>query len=262
MRTRVVLVGAFLLLASLAFADEWKKDYPVGEGAELRVDTNDASVHVTAVDGKAISARVVTSGYKIGPGDVTVTEHQTGSRVELRVKIPSRMFVMDFGTRSVRIEVQVPSTTKLDVSSSDGSLHLAGLRAQADLRTSDGSIEVRDHQGTLRAKTSDGSMHIDGRFENLDLHTSDGSIQCDVRSGSRVATPWSVESADGSIRLNVPAELAANLEMHTGDGHIELNPSVTVNGSISRTDVRGRLNGGGPLLKVRTSDGSIHLGRS
>ena len=39
---------------------------------------------------------------------------------------------------------------------------------------------------------------------------------------------WRVETGDGSVTLNVPADLAADVEAHTGDGHISFDLPVTL----------------------------------
>jgi hypothetical protein len=72
-----------------------------------------------------------------------------------------------------------------------------------------------------------------------------------------------LRTRDGSVSLRLPQDIAADLDAHTGDGRIDSDFPVTVSGS-SLTDsksVRGRLNGGGPLLEIRTGDGSIHISR-
>jgi hypothetical protein len=52
------------------------------------------------------------------------------------------------------------------------------------------------------------------------------------------------------------------LELRTGDGHIRLDLPLTVRGTENEHEVRGKLNGGGPLLTVRTGDGSTTVGSS
>ena len=43
------------------------------------------------------------------------------------------------------------------------------------------------------------------------------------------------------------------------DGHIDLDLPVTVEGKLGSNTVRGKLNGGGSLLAIKTGDGSIRL---
>jgi hypothetical protein len=53
--------------------------------------------------------------------------------------------------------------------------------------------------------------------------------------------------------------LAADIELQTGDGSIHPDMPVTVNGMQNEHELRGKLNGGGPLLRVHTGDGSISV---
>ena len=54
-------------------------------------------------------------------------------------------------------------------------------------------------------------------------------------------------------------EEAANVELHTSDGSITTNIPIAVAGSFGHHDVHGKMNGGGKLLTVHTSDGSVTL---
>src|SRR5438105_3903606 len=97
-----------LLAAVAAHADDWNKSWPVSDGAEIRVDTGDGSVHLHPGASNRIEAHVTTIGWRISPGEVTITEHQSGNKVELEVRIPKgRHF--DFGIRSVSVDLRVPA---------------------------------------------------------------------------------------------------------------------------------------------------------
>jgi DUF4097 and DUF4098 domain-containing protein YvlB len=258
----VVPIAVILLLSAAALAEDWKKDYTVSGSPVLQVETNDASIHVNPGSGNTISARVIADNYSIGSGGVRVTEQQMSDSVRIQVKVPQHHVSFSFSKNDgVRIEVSVPQNTKLQLTSSDGSLHVSGVRAPVNLVTSDGSIHADDLDGALVARTSDGSITVSGRFDNLDLSTSDGHVRCDARAGSRVNGAWNLRTSDGSIELNVPADLAADLEAWTSDGRVAVNVPMMVEGSQARNRVRGKLNGGGGLLKLHTSDGSITVNK-
>lgn len=247
----------FVVLSSVAFAEEWKKDYTVGAKPQLKIDTNDAAIQVRA-GGNQVSARVTVEGYKIGPNDVRITERQAGDTVEMNVRVPST-FCIGFCKRSVQIEVTVPAGASVDLHSGDGRITLAGTQGDARLSTSDGRIEVNDFTGSLQAKTNDGSLHLSGRFTGLDAQTNDGRIECEVESGSQISTRWFLRTGDGSIRIRLPKDLKAELAARTGDGHINLSFPLTMTGTTSEHRIRGTLNGGGPLLQIETGDGSIDI---
>ena len=66
-------------------------------------------------------------------------------------------------------------------------------------------------------------------------------------------------SGDGSMELLLPADFAADLDAHAGDGAISLGMPVVVSGALSRSRIQGALNGGGPLLRLWSGDGSIQI---
>jgi hypothetical protein len=242
-----------------ALADQWNKNFSVGAAPELRIETSDADVTVRAANVTAIEARVYTSGWRIGPLDVHVTDHQSGDLVEIDVKVPPLHF--NLGNRWVRIEVQVPNATKTAVHTGDGNVRADGLRGPTRLVTHDGNIDGQGFEGALEATSGDGNIHVRGKFSGLNLRSGDGNIEAEVAPGSRMASDWSVHTGDGSVTLRLPDGFAANLDAHTGDGRITMDLPLAAQGTVKEDSVTGKLSGGGPALTVRTGDGSVHLAR-
>lgn len=256
----IFALAMLFLLQPSAWADEWNKHWSVGPNPELRINAGDAAVTVEASETNAIDATLSTRGWSIGSSGVRVTEHQSGNSVEIDIKVPSMHF--NFENRSIRLHVRVPRDLRANIHTGDGSIQLQGLHGPLRADTGDGSIQGDDLDGTLDANTGDGSVHISGRFDSVQLHTQDGSVELEARRGSRLQSDWRVQTGDGSVRLKLPGNLSADLELQTGDGHIGIDLPFTVNGTQSEHEVRGKLNGGGPSLTVRTGDGSITVGSS
>jgi hypothetical protein len=261
MKIKLYCLAAFLLAAASLSAEEWKRDFTVGAHPQLRLHSNDARIEVHGVPGNTISARVISDGWKIGPGDVTVVAQQSGDSVFLQVKTPDRRihFNFIFGNRSLHVEIAVPQSTVLDLTSSDGSLQVSNIKSEARLSTANGSIHVDNFEGSLRAHTSNGSIEARGRFDLLDLNTSNGHISADAWKGSHMSSDWNVRTSDGSIALRLPDDFAAFLDAWTSNGHVDLQLPVEVSGRMERNRVRGKIHGGGPALQIHTSDGSITL---
>ena len=259
MKTAIFLLAGWVSLQTAAAA-EWHKQWMVGDKPELHLSAGDASVEVEAGDKDSIEATVTSRGWAIGTGGVRITEHQNGSRVDLDIKLPSGHF--SWGNRSLRVEVRVPQKLMADIHTGDGSIKLRELMGSIRADTGDGSIEATDLDGNLDAHTGDGTVHVSGRFDNVKLHTQDGSVELNVLKGSHVNADWRIQTGDGSVHLRLPKQLSANLELTTGDGHIQLDLPLTISGMQSQHSVQGKLNGGGPLVTVRTGDGSITVGAS
>jgi len=76
-----------------------------------------------------------------------------------------------------------------------------------------------------------------------------------------MTSDWSLRTGDGGMTVRLPDSFAADLDVQTNDGHINLAMPVTVSGRASEKRIRGKLNGGGQLLTLHTGDGSIRLDR-
>jgi hypothetical protein len=255
------LLIVILSLSMFASADEWNKSYQVGNSPTLHVETNDASIEVSRGVSNTIAVHIVADGYTVNSSGVRVTEHQDADHVELNVHVPNQWGIHFSMHQGVRVEVQVPPQTMLDLHSGDGHILVNGTTGQARLDTGDGHITVQNFNGNLQGHTGDGHMSIDGIFTNLDLRTGDGHIDLTVHPGSKMAGGWLIHTSDGRVEAKLPDDLAAELYAHTGDGHIQLDMPVTVSGSIEHSRIRGKLNGGGPLLEITTGDGSIRIGK-
>jgi DUF4097 and DUF4098 domain-containing protein YvlB len=268
-------LALFALTAAPARADEWTHQYPVKGKPELHVKIDDGAVRIEAGTATEVAARVTTEGWRIAPGEVTVTQSQTGNRVDLEVKVPKGH--SGPGHRSIEVLLRVPKESDLEASTGDGSIKAQPVSGRLNLSTGDGSItvdglegEIRLHSGDgsiratglsgrLNADTGDGSMTVRGRFDVLDLKTGDGSIEASAEAGSKVESAWSVHTGDGSITFRVPEGLGAELDAQTGEGSVSLANPAMVKGTIREHVVRGTLGPGGPPLKIYTGDGSIRL---
>jgi DUF4097 and DUF4098 domain-containing protein YvlB len=261
-----------------AQVDEWAKTYKVGGHPSLHVETDDGDVKLIAGATGQIDAHVTADGFKIGPSDVRIEEHQDGDSVTINVRMPHFNFSFFGGHhRAVRVELRVPTDLNLDVRTGDGNVNaqplngdirintgdghitVNGLKGQVRMRTGDGNIQASGLDGSLDVDTGDGHVTVDGRFDSLNLKTGDGNIEARAMSGSKVASSWRLHSGDGHINMWLPSDFNADLDAHTGDGKITLDIPIKVSGSLSRSSIHGSLNNGGGSVIVTSGDGSIHL---
>jgi len=274
------LIGAFLLGANPAQAEEVTKTFSISGRAKVHIQTDDGAVRVSTGDIKQVEIRVEYSGYKLDR-DLRVSTTQNGDSVDILAKTTSGSW-FSFGVRhsNLRVEVHMPKDADLEVTSGDGgvevdaingslnvhtgdgNISVQGARGDMHLRAGDGHIEGRDLDGALEATTGDGHINVTGRFDSLNLRSGDGSVTARALAGSKVQPSWSIHTGDGSVDLEIPGELQANLEASTHDGHISMGIQVTVEGSFSSSRVQGKMNGGGGQVSIHTGDGSIHLSKT
>jgi|SRR5579872_3045405 len=259
-RLALTVLALAVIAVAPAYADEWSKTYTVNGKPELRIDTSDANIHVTTWDQNTIEAKVTTSRYKIGEGGIRIDERQNGNTVEIDLRYPHHNLNFEWGSgHRVDITIQMPRQGDANLRTGDGRIEVAGLKGSMYLHTGDGSVTLDGVDGKLNATTGDGHIGANGRFDELEVKTGDGRVDVRATSGSTLASGWRLETGDGSVTLEVPPDLSANVDLHTSDGHIDLDMPVTTEGKIRTNEIQGKLNGGGSLLMIRTGDGSIHL---
>jgi DUF4097 and DUF4098 domain-containing protein YvlB len=292
------LAAAIATVAPAAKAEDITKSFTVSGRANVRVDTNDGSVRITSADTKEVRFRVEYQGYELDK-NLRVDSRQDGDKVELIARVSGHWgFSWGSKSRGLHIEVTMPRTADLHVSTGDGaveaasldgnisistgdgsvkasaltgtvdlhtgdgSINVDGLKGDIKLRTGDGSIEARGLDGRVNADSGDGHIKLEGRFDTLDIRTGDGSVEARANNGSRMNAGWNVRTGDGSVDMTLPGDLQANIDASTGDGHISLGMPLTVEGSFSNSQIHGKMNGGGQPLVIHTSDGSIRLNKS
>jgi DUF4097 and DUF4098 domain-containing protein YvlB len=275
-----LVAGVLAFGPSALRAEEVTKTFTVSGHASVKIQTDDGAVRVSTGDIKQVEVRVVYSGYKLDR-DLRVSSEQNGDSVDIVAKTSGGGF-WNWGVRhsSLRVEVHMPKDADLTVRSGDGSVEADSINGNVDVTAGDGSITVQSLKGSMRfhtgdghiegrgldgtvdASSGDGHINLEGRFDGLTIRTGDGSVNARAGAGSKVASAWSIHTGDGSVDLEVPGDLAANLDASTHDGHISLGLQVTVEGTFSSSNIRGKLNGGGQSLSIHTGDGSIHLNKT
>lgn len=276
---RLFAFAILVLAASGAFAQsDWQKSYPIPGKPSLMVTTGDSSVEVQSCGCREVRIRVQWNGRR--PDEFTITEFQSGDHVNFGLREKQRMNFHVGGNRhEPRVLVETPAQLDLEARTSDGSLKVNGLSGSVALHTSDGTVDVSDVSGSIRlvasdgtirmhnvtgtveSRSSDGQVSINGKLSGIQVRTSDGGLDLTLAEGSQLSTSSRIEASDGSVRIRLPRTLAADIDIHTGDGHIDCQLPLTMSGynSGGGHNVRGRLNNGGTPLTIRTSDGSVSV---
>ena len=136
--------------------------------------------------------------------------------------------------------VWVPRRFDLTLDANNGSLGVAGVTGKLDLRTTNGSVALSDVGGEVHARTQNGSLNVELAGKGWDGAGLDAETQ------------------NGSVRLMVPEQYAAQLETGTVNGRINTDIPITVQGRISR-QLSVPLNGGGRTVRAMTTNGSVRI---
>ena len=287
MKTRIALLlaGAAALAAMPALAQDsehlWTKSYPVSGRPTLNLETGDAGLQIGSCGTcREIRIKVETEGTKLS--DYRLEESQTGDQVHFLFKEKPHVGVhITWHRTQTKVTVETPSELTLEARSGDGDVSVSGLNGDLGLTTgdgnltadhlsgklriksSDGHVTITNSTGALEARTSDGNLSVDGVFNAVTLHTSDGKLEVSLREGTKLSEASSIQASDGSVTVRLPQGFAADLDVHTSDGHLDCALPLTMD-HYDRKDggghnLHGKLNGGGAPLTIHTSDGSVKI---
>jgi len=140
---------------------------------------------------------------------------------------------------------------------SGGGIQIGEVNGTIDIDTSGGSIRIERAQGTVDAHTSGGSITVEEVMGTINANTSGGSIKAHIsrqpQSDCRLTT------SGGSITVYLADDMAVNVDAGTSGGSVHTDFPVTIKGKIDKRHLKAKINGGGPLLYLHTSGGSIYI---
>ena len=139
----------------------------------------------------------------------------------------------------VRYELTVPRTMNVDVTNTNGSIHLADVAGHLEVGTTNGKIEIARCSGSIDASTTNGGIHAE---------------LMRVAKG----TPLRFETTNGRIDVSVPHDFAGDVEAGTTNGSISTDLPVETT-HFKRNSLRGTINGGGTSLRLHTTNGGISI---
>lgn len=165
---------------------------------------------------------------------------------------------MQAGTSGGDIKIgRIDGTVK--ASTSGGDIELLESTGAAKLDTSGGDIEVGRVVGATKITTSGGDIDVDAVEGSLSAHTSGGDVT--ARLSGALADDCSLGTSGGDVKVTLDQGAAFQLDASTSGGDVEAD-GLTIKierGGIGKSRLVGAVNGGGPLLKLRTSGGDIEI---
>ena len=228
--------------------------------------------------------------------DLTLTIEQQGNDVTAIAKY-HRGAGNWFGGTPVQVSfvVTVPGRYGTDLQTSGGNITVGDLTGRMEARTSGGNIEFGKIDGTVSGITSGGNVELGLCTGDTKLHTSGGNVRAEkivgkaelgtsggdiivmlveneltantsggnVEAGIGGATKGDcvLETSGGDVEVTVGKTAAFRLDASSSGGSVRADGlTITLDGGGSgRSHLSGNVNGGGPLLKLHTSGGSIRV---
>lgn len=213
---------------------------------EMRLHTGGGSIEVHQANGKLIA--------ETGGGSVEIQSCAQGAIIET-------------GGSSITVR---HCNGKVKASTGGGSIDFSDVGGTAEIETGGGSIRLTSAKGHVHAETGGGGIELYG-VPSATAETGAGGITVKLVNTGGERRDSDLETGAGDITVYIASDVAINVRasVDMGNGHritsdfsdIHVNSEGDQWGPKTLT-AEGKLNGGGPWLKVHTSTGDICLKRA
>jgi hypothetical protein len=293
----VVLSASALVFASTP-QGAFEKTLTVSGPVDLEVLTHSGDVTVRAGSSGSVFIRgkIYVGNHWLG-GNRDADVHEIEQHPPIRQEGNNiHIDYVNLRNISVDYEISVPAETAVRTRSGSGDQTIEGTHGNVDTQTGSGDVKLENLTGEIRLQTGSGNIrarHISGAVRggtgsgdveideaasgDIDLHTGSGNINArgvqggfhgetgsgDVTAEGTQTGSWEIRTGSGNVHVRLPSNAAFDADISTSSGTVDVGEPIemTVQGRVGDThkQIHGKVHGGGPLLRVRTGSGDIHI---
>ena len=213
--------------------------------ADMVLDSGGGNVSVERVSGQLL---VKTGGGKVRIGTAGPTTVETGAG---------------------NIEVG-RCNGNLTASSGGGNLSLGDVSGTVSAESGGGSVRLGSAQGDVKVITGGGLVELWKLGQGAHVETGGGAITAQFVGGRNQFHDSYLHTAYGNVVVYLPRDLGVNVhastELASGTGIRSDYPGLAISSEGGQYGPKsmfgeGQLNGGGPILRLRTTIGQIEIKR-
>ena len=276
MKLALTALAAVALAALPALASDatFERNLAVNGRVELSVSTGSGHIHLTRGSGNQIHISGHVHSSWGGDSDQRVHEiaanppiEQTGNIVRIGAHHENMHNV------SIDYDIQAPADAFLEANSGSGDVNDDGIGENAKLSTGSGSIHATGLHGSFNVntgsgdivaeQTGDGDVKAQTGSGSLELKNIHGALRAgtgsgDIKVSGSPAGDWHLETGSGSVEL-WPGNAGFVVDASTGSGSVHTDHEMQVQGTFDRHHIVGKINGGGPTVRVQTGSGDVRI---
>lgn len=279
------------------YKEDFHYSYALSPGGTVSVENANGSIDIAGWDQNTVDiSGTKYASTKSNLDSIKIETSAAAGGVRVRTVRPEEWHGNGGARYTIKVPRKVLLDT---ISSTNGGIRVDDVDGNARLKSTNGSIRIHDLHGELNAHTTNGAMEADGLEGNANLETTNGSIKVDASHGSLEAStsngavtamladpvsnwPIKLHSTNGHIDLNIksgklpdvraetsnssitvhlPTNASARLRASTSHASVtsDFNVNAARGDSESKSELEGDIGGGGALLELTSTNGSIRI---
>ncbi|HTJ88379.1 MAG TPA: hypothetical protein VL349_14015 [Terriglobales bacterium] len=216
-------------------------------GSDLTVRTGGGPIHIGSAKGKVVA--------ESGGGNLVLVSGSAGASLQT-------------GGGSIHVN---KCTGEVKAETGGGSIDLGDIGGSVSMETGGGTLKVSSASGPIKGETGSGNIELWG-VPSAHVETGSGAITAKFIRGGNGTSNSELETGVGDITVylvsNVNLTIRASIEAANGQQIVSDFPEIKIASEgggqwgPKLVSAEGSLNGGGPVLKVRTTMGNIYFRRA
>ena len=238
-------------------------------GGSIRVDDIGGGVNAET-GGGSISVGTVSGDLGLHTGGGSIDVRQANGKLiaetgggSIEIQSCAQGAVIETGGSSISVR---HCNGKVKASTGGGSVDLSDIGGPVEIETGGGSIRLTSAKGHVHAETGGGGIELYG-VPSASAETGAGGITVKLVNTGGDRRDSDLETGAGDITVYIAPDVSINVRasVDMGNGHRITSdfPDIHIGSEGSEWSktlvAEGKLNGGGPWLKVHTSTGDICL---
>jgi DUF4097 and DUF4098 domain-containing protein YvlB len=233
-------------------------------GGTVKAETGGGSIDVGNA-GSDVSLQTGGGYIKVNSAKGKIEAESGGGTISIVSGLQDA--VLETGGGNIHVE---RCAGRVKASTGGGSIDLGDIGGAAEMETGGGSIHLASAKGPVHAETGGGSIMLNG-MPSARAETGGGAIVAKFVASNGERHDSQLETSAGDITVylapNVNISVRASIEVANGHNIRSDFPDIRVSSEggdygPKTVTAEGSLNGGGPVLKIRTTTGDICFHRS
>ena len=224
--------------------EDWTRRYTLKSGGSLEIRNTNGRIKVRPGDGDAVE--IVATRVARGDDEAAAKRALDGIQIRETASPTSILLDSTFGEAfgGVREQRQVHYVVTLP------------RRANLTLKATNGDIDLDGVTGTIAVESTNGRIKASGVENQTKVETGNGEVVIDV---AKLGGAVTCDTTNGRISVTIPRDAKAELSARVTNGAISHSNLELAVKETSRRRLDASIGGGGPEIKLETTNGAIEI---
>ena len=221
-----------------------EKSFDVDESSLFSLNNINGEVDIISWSTPVIKVKaIITADEQEEINLVHIKMKQDNGEISINTKYDDNDSWNNRQTAKVTYKVWLPAETDL-----------------SEIEVINGDLKIEGVSGKVKAQVVNGSIKATGLTKDSDISSVNGNIKVRYKSISKALNDINIETVNGSMKLYLPGEVNASLDLEALHGSIKTEFGIrSKDNFLSGHNLQGKIGSGDINVKMESVNGSIKV---